>query len=87
VGPGLHYLGSAHTLANYQSAYYEYPLADNNSYEQWSAEGSLEQPRRAHRRWRALLESYQPPPLEPAVDEALRDFIARRKQEMPDAIV
>ena len=86
VGPGLHYLGSAHTLANYQNAFYEYPMADNNSYEQWSAEGSLEQPQRAHRRWRALLDSYQAPPLDPALDEALREFIARRKQAMPDGI-
>jgi trimethylamine--corrinoid protein Co-methyltransferase len=86
VGPGLHYLGSAHTLANYQSAFYEFPTADNNSYEQWSAEGSLQQPQRAARRWRALLDAYQAPPLDPGVDEALREFIARRKQTMSDEI-
>ncbi len=86
VGPGLHYLGSAHTLANYQNAYYEFQVADNNSYEQWSVEGSLEQPRRAHNRWRALLDSYQAPPLDPALDEALRAFIAQRKHAMPDEI-
>ena len=39
IGPGRHYLGSAHTLANYQSAFYDFELADNNSFEQWSAEG------------------------------------------------
>ena len=86
VGPGLHYLGSAHTLANYQSAFHELQLADNNSYEQWSAEGSLEQPQRAQRRWRALLDSYQAPPLDAALDEELREFIARRKAAMPDEI-
>jgi trimethylamine--corrinoid protein Co-methyltransferase len=86
IGPGLHYLGSAHTLANYQTAFHEFQLADNNSYEQWSAEGSLDQPRRAQRRWRALLEDYQAPPLDVATDEALRDFMARRKQAMPDEI-
>ncbi len=86
VGPGLHYLGSAHTLANYQKAFYEFPLADNNSYEQWSAEGSLEQPQRALKRWRALLEGYAAPELDPAIDEALRDFMARRKHAMPDEI-
>jgi trimethylamine--corrinoid protein Co-methyltransferase len=86
IGPGLHYLGSAHTLANYQNAFYEFQVADNNSFEQWSAEGSLQQPQRAHRRWRSLLESYQAPPLDPAIDEALREFIALRKQAMPDEI-
>ena len=39
IGPGRHYLGSAHTLANYQTAFYDFELADNNSFEQWSAEG------------------------------------------------
>jgi len=86
VGPGLHYLGSAHTLANYQSAFYEYQVADNNSYEQWSAEGALDLPQRAQRRWRALLDSYQEPPIDPAVDEALLDYITRRKQCLPDEI-
>lgn len=86
VGPGLHYLGSAHTLANYQNAFYEFPLADNNSYEQWSAEGSLQQPQRAHLRWHALLASYAPPALDPGIDEALRDYMARRKQALPDGI-
>jgi trimethylamine---corrinoid protein Co-methyltransferase len=86
VGPGLHYLGSAHTLANYQTAFHELPLSDNNSYEQWSAEGALEQPQRAHRRWRAMLDSYQAPALDPAIDEALRDYMARAKASMPDQI-
>jgi trimethylamine--corrinoid protein Co-methyltransferase len=86
IGPGRHYLGSAHTLANYQTAFYDFELADNNSYEQWHAEGALDQPRRAHRRWQALLAAYEAPPLEAQTDEALRDYIARRKAAMPDEI-
>jgi trimethylamine--corrinoid protein Co-methyltransferase len=86
VGPGLHYLGSAHTLANYQTAFHELRLSDNNSYEQWSAEGALNQPQRALRRWRALLDAYQAPPLDAAIDEALRDYMERGKAAMPDQI-
>jgi len=86
IGPGQHYLGSAHTLANYQSAFYEYQLADNNSFEQWQAEGALAQPQRAQRRWQALLDSYQAPPLDAAVDESLRDYCERRKAVLPDGI-
>jgi trimethylamine---corrinoid protein Co-methyltransferase len=86
IGPGKHYLGSAHTLANYQSAFYDFELADNNSYEQWSAEGAHDQLHRAHRRWQLLLESYEAPPLDPATDEALRDYVAQRKADMPDEI-
>jgi trimethylamine--corrinoid protein Co-methyltransferase len=86
IGPGRHYLGSAHTLANYQSAFHDFELADNNSYEQWSAEGAHDQLQRANRRWKALLESYQMPQIDPATDEALRDYVTRRKQAMPDEI-
>ena len=40
VGPGKHFLGCAHTLANFETAFYRSPLADNNSFEQWEAEGA-----------------------------------------------
>jgi trimethylamine--corrinoid protein Co-methyltransferase len=86
VGPGKHYLGSAHTIANYQTAFYDFELADNNSYEQWNAEGCHDQLWRANRRWKALLASYEPPAIDSAIDERLRDFVARRKASMPDAI-
>jgi trimethylamine---corrinoid protein Co-methyltransferase len=84
IGPGKHYLGAQHTLANYESAYYEFELADNNSYEQWSAEGSHDQLRRANAAWQAQLKSYEPPPIDAATDQALREYIERRKAEIPD---
>jgi trimethylamine--corrinoid protein Co-methyltransferase len=84
IGPGRHYLGAAHTMANYETAFHEFELADNNSFEQWSAEGGIDQRQRAHARWQALLAAYEPPPIDAAVDEALREFIARRKQALPD---
>jgi trimethylamine---corrinoid protein Co-methyltransferase len=86
IGPGKHYLGSAHTLANYQTAFHEFALADNNSYEQWSTEGGKDQLSRANARWKSLLESYQAPPLDEAQDEALREYIEQRKASMPDLI-
>src|SRR5580700_8921302 len=87
IGPGKHYLGSTHTLANYQTAFYDFDLSDNNSYEQWSAEGSLDQLQRAAKRVKTLLGAYEPPPLDPARDEALRTYIEERKRGMPDQIV
>ncbi len=87
VGPGKHFLGSQHTLANYETAFYDFELADNNSFEQWSADGSHDQLTRANKRWKAMLESYEAPPLDPAKDEELREYIQRRKASMPDDIV
>ena len=86
IGPGKHYLGSAHTLANYEKAFHHFELADNNSFEQWAAEGSRDQLARAHQRWKALLDSYEAPALDASTDEALREYIERRKQCMPDEI-
>ena len=85
MGPGKHYLGCAHTMANYQTAFYDFELADNNSFEQWSADGAQDQLARANKRFKALLESYEAPALDPAKDEELRAFIERRKRDMPDS--
>jgi trimethylamine--corrinoid protein Co-methyltransferase len=86
-GPGLHFLGNSHTLANFETAFYRSPLADNNSYEQWLDEGSLEAPQRANAIWKRMLAEYEAPPIDPAIDEALLDFVARRKAAFPDSEV
>ncbi|KXF76907.1 trimethylamine methyltransferase [Paramesorhizobium deserti] len=85
VGPGSHYLGCSHTQANFQSAFYRSSIADNNSYEQWQAEGEKRADQRANELARRWLESYEAPYLDPAVDEALKAFIAEKKASMPDA--
>ncbi|MDJ1007011.1 MAG: trimethylamine methyltransferase family protein [Paracoccaceae bacterium] len=83
VGPGGHYLGHPHTQDNFQSAFFMPELFDNNSIEQWMAEGSVEITARALKYARHLLEVYEEPPLDEARDEALRDYIARREREIP----
>ena len=84
VGPGGHFFGSAHTLANYETAFYESELADVQSFENWHDSGKLDSIARANRKWKQLLADYEPPPLDGAIDEALLDFMARRKKSMPD---
>jgi len=85
VGPGGHYLGHPHTLENFQRAFFMPEMFDNNSIEQWQAEGSVEITARALNRARDLLNEYQEPKLDPGKDEALRDYIARREREIPAA--
>ncbi|NCW60522.1 MAG: trimethylamine methyltransferase [Rhodobacteraceae bacterium] len=58
VAPGGHFLGSDHTMRNYQTAFYD---------------------------WNEMLKQYQPPALDAAKKEALTDYVARRKSELPDA--
>jgi len=86
-GPGQHYLGSAHTLANFESAFYRSSVADNNSFEQWELEGSQDAAARASAVWRRMLAGYEPPPIDEAVDEELREWVQRRKASFPDSNV
>ena len=84
VGPGHHFLGSAHTMRNYETAFFDFELSDNNSFEQWSQEGARDIVWRANQKWKAQLDAYQPPALDDAKNESLIAFIAERKASMPD---
>jgi trimethylamine--corrinoid protein Co-methyltransferase len=84
VGPGNHFFGCAHTMAHYESAYWDSELADNRPFEQWSEDGATDAATRANRLWKARLAAYEAPPIDTGIDEALADFVARRKAEMPD---
>ena len=85
VGPGGHYLGCAHTQGNFETAFYRSPVADNNSFEQWQAEGSKSAEQRANDIYKKWLADYEAPELDAGIDEGLNDFIARKKASMPDS--
>jgi trimethylamine--corrinoid protein Co-methyltransferase len=85
VGPGNHFLGCSHTQANFETAFWRSGIADNNSFEQWESEGSLDAAQRANKRWKDMLASYEAPSIDPGVDEALCDYIQRKKAAVPDA--
>ena len=84
-GPGEHMFGTAHTLSHYESAYWDSGLNDDQPYESWSEQGSEDSMLRANRKWKKTLADYQVPPMDEATDEALNDFITRRKASMDDA--
>lgn len=84
VGPGNHFFGCAHTMAHYETAFWDSALADNEPFEKWEAAGGSDAATRANRLWKKRLAEYEAPPLDPGIDEALRDFIARRKAEVED---
>ena len=86
-GPGQHFLGTAHTLANFETAFYRSSIADNNSFEQWEAEGLVRHDDARERRWKKMLAEYEPPPIDEAVDEELTEWIERKKACFPDSNV
>ena len=59
-------------------------IADNNSFEQWEEDGSLDAAQRANRIWKEMLEEYVAPNLDSSIDEALIEFMTRRKAEFAD---
>jgi trimethylamine---corrinoid protein Co-methyltransferase len=84
VGPGGHFLGTGHTQAHFKDAFFMAELFDNNSFEQWLADGAKDAAQRGLEAARRALDAYEAPALDPGVDEGLRDFIARREAELPD---
>ncbi len=72
-------------MKNYETAYYEPELADNNSFEQWRDAGEKDALTRAGERVKTLLDNYQPPAIDPGVDEALKSYIQQQKSSRPDA--
>ena len=86
VGPGSHYLGCAHTQANFETAFWRSGLADNNSFEQWRDEGEKDIVVRANERWKQMLRDYEAPPLDQGIDDQLVEFMAKRKEVLPDNV-
>ena len=85
VPPGGHHLGTPHTMRNFRTAFHRSDLFDYNSFEQWYEEGAQTAEERANTRYKQWLRDYEAPPIDPALDEALRDFVARRKREIVPA--
>jgi trimethylamine--corrinoid protein Co-methyltransferase len=85
--PGQHFLGHEHTLANFESAFYRSPVADNSSFEQWAEEGGIDAAQRANAIWKRMLAEYEAPAMDEAVDEELREWIERKKASFPDSDV
>ena len=87
VGPSGHYLGCAHTQANFKDAFWRSDLLDYKPFETWYEEGARDTMTLASARVEYLLANYQQPALDPAVAEALSEYVARKKAAVPDALV
>ncbi|HET8785448.1 MAG TPA: trimethylamine methyltransferase family protein [Candidatus Limnocylindrales bacterium] len=82
AGPGGHFFGTAHTLERYETAFYTPLVSDWRNFETWQADGSRTATERANTIWKRLLAEAVPPPLDPAITEALAAFVERRKREI-----
>ncbi|MEM6375309.1 MAG: trimethylamine methyltransferase family protein, partial [Pseudomonadota bacterium] len=85
VGPGGHYLGCAHTQANFKTAFWRSELLDYKPFETWADEGARDTMALAEARVAKLLDTYVQPALDPAIIDALDSYIATKKASMADA--
>ena len=85
VGPGGHYLGCAHTQANFKTAFWKSDLLDYKPFETWADEGARDTRTLATARVEKLLAAYEQPAMDPAIREALNEYVKRKKASMIDA--
>ena len=87
VGPGGHYLGCAHTQANFKTAFWRSDLLDYKPFETWDEEGARDTQTLATARVKKLLDTYQQPVLDPQIETRLRAYVAEKKASMPDSFM
>lgn len=82
IGPGGYFFGAAHTMRHFRDAFYRPLIADVQNYTRWEQKGGETADVRANRVWKKWLNEYQKPGIDSGVEEALREFVARRKEEI-----
>ncbi len=87
VGPGGHFLGCAHTQANFKDAFWRTDLLDYKPFETWEEDGARDTQALASARVERMLATYRQPALDPAILEALQAYVAEKKESMPDAFM
>lgn len=81
IGPAGHFFGAAHTMKRYETAFYAPIVSNWDNYDTWMERGQVTARERANTIWKRMLAEYEQPPIDPGVDEALRDYMERRKRE------
>lgn len=81
VGSDGHFFGIDHTQDRYTSAFYQPFLSDWKNFEAWEEAGAIWTPERAHRMFKDIIADFEAPAMDPAIQEELAAFVARRKEE------
>ena len=82
VGPAGHFFGTAHTIERYEHAFYTPLLSNWDNHDTWVEKGKVDAYSRANTIWKKMLGEYEQPEIDPAIDDALKDYMARRKREL-----
>ena len=85
AGIGENFLSTAHTLRHYATANFQPNVPEGGTFESWSEAGSPTLDQRANGRWKQMLRDYQAPEMDGTIRTELNEFVAERKNAMPDA--
>lgn len=83
VGPGGHFLGSAHTR---KANLFIFPSQNNVTYEQWDDEGRKDSEQVGLDKAKQWLARYEEPEFDPTIDEALSTFITEKEATIPSEL-
>ncbi|MFV0459589.1 MAG: trimethylamine methyltransferase family protein [Actinomycetales bacterium] len=84
VRHGGHFLGCMHTLERFRDCFYRPMLSSTENFERWTSKGARDTQARAGEIWRATLQEYAQPALDPEVERELQEFVDRRRTELGD---
>ncbi len=85
VGPGGHFFGCQHTMDRYKNAFYQPFLSDWQNSESWVLDGGKDATTRATEIWPKILAEFEAPPGDPAIEEELHAYMAKRKEVLGGA--
>jgi trimethylamine--corrinoid protein Co-methyltransferase len=80
VGPAQHFLGEPHTIRHMREAWMA-RFMNRDTWEAWEEAGRPEPPSHAAERAAELLDSHEPEPLAPGVEERIREVIAEHERD------
>jgi len=86
VGHGGHFFGAQHTLERFRDCFWRPTIGSTDNIDRWRRDGGLDYAQRARRRWRELLDGYEQPPLDEAIEQELVEFVERRADELGDRV-
>ncbi|RVH80846.1 methyltransferase [Sinorhizobium meliloti] len=82
VPAGGHFFGSEHTMARYETAFYQPMLSNWQNYGSWQEAGGRDALERATDIWQQALREYEEPVLDPAIREELDAYTIKRRAEI-----
>ncbi|HCY84316.1 MAG TPA: trimethylamine--corrinoid methyltransferase [Desulfobacteraceae bacterium] len=77
VGPGGEFLTNMHTFKHFKNEIYSPILEEKDNFDAWTKKGSLSMETRANAKYKELLQAYEPPQMDAAVQKDLDAYMQK----------